>query len=106
MLVLSALVGLAWEMLPFLLFSTEKIFSNLCIKSTNCWNTTRFYIGVICAVVSLQLYIKCFYYKIELMYKILLYAIINILVLTVYVFGDFLKLKIAWNFYFKNKWLV
>lgn len=29
------------------------------------------------------------------MYKILLYAIINILVLTVSVFGDFLKLKIA-----------
>lgn len=31
-------------------------------------------------MVSLQLYIKCFYYKIELMYKMLLYVIINILV--------------------------
>lgn len=32
---LNGLVGLAWEVLPFLLFSTEKIFSNLCIKQLN-----------------------------------------------------------------------
>lgn len=29
---LNGLVGLAWEMLPFLLFSTEKIFSELRVK--------------------------------------------------------------------------
>lgn len=32
---LNGLVGLAWEMLSFVLFSTEKVFSNLCIKQVN-----------------------------------------------------------------------
>lgn len=43
---LNGLVVLAWEMLAFLLFSTEKIFSNLCITQLSellkyqflCWN--------------------------------------------------------------------
>lgn len=65
------------------------------MNSTNFGNPAHFYIGVIFAVVSLQLYIKCFYYKIALMYKILLYAIIKVLVLFMFLVTFFLKLKIA-----------
>ena len=65
---LNGLIGLAWEIIPFLPFSTEKVFSNLCIRQLNELVKTSFYVGTICAAVSLQLYIKCFYCKIELMY--------------------------------------
>ena len=44
-------------------------------------NTAHFYIEFIYTVVSLQLYMKSFYYKIELMYKIRLSATIKVLVL-------------------------
>lgn len=68
---LNRFVGLAWEIISFLLFSTEKLFSSLCMRQLNellkynqflCWN-------YLWAAVSLQLYIKYFYYKIELIYK-------------------------------------
>lgn len=44
---LNGLIGLAWEIIPFLPFSTEKVFCNLCIRQLNelvknnqflCWN--------------------------------------------------------------------
>lgn len=46
---LNGLVGLAWEIIPFLPFSTEKVFSNLCIRQLNELLKTSFYVGTICA---------------------------------------------------------
>ena len=100
---LNGLIGLAWEIIPFLSFSTEKIFSNLCIRQLNELVKTSFYVGTICAAVSLQLYIKCFYCKIELMYtnRTLCHNKVTSTYYLCFLVTFFPKIEV-WNFYFKN----
>ena len=66
---LNGLIGLTWGKYHFYHFLQRKYFP--IYASDNSMNIlkTNFYVGTICAAVSLQLYIKCFYIKIELMYK-------------------------------------